>query len=94
MRVTLVLEASQPCGTRYRFGIGCYILSGPGAGVDDCDATNAVVLNGRPSQQCKGRAKHQKPSDYLFRLSPIQTGSARSRRLATPPSECSMKPLW
>ena len=25
MRVTLVLEASQPCGTRYRFGIGCYL---------------------------------------------------------------------
>jgi hypothetical protein len=25
MRVTLVLEASQPCGTRYRVGFGCYL---------------------------------------------------------------------
>jgi hypothetical protein len=25
MRVTLILEASQPCGSRYRFGIGCHL---------------------------------------------------------------------
>ncbi len=25
MSVFLFLEASQPCGTRYRFGLGCYV---------------------------------------------------------------------
>ena len=25
MSVFLYLEASQPCGTRYRFGLGCYV---------------------------------------------------------------------
>jgi hypothetical protein len=25
MTVFLYLEASQPCGSRYRFGLGCYV---------------------------------------------------------------------
>ena len=25
MGVFLILEASQPCGTRYRVGIGCFV---------------------------------------------------------------------
>ena len=25
MKVVLLLEASNPCGTRYRVGLGCYV---------------------------------------------------------------------